>query len=163
MSPMAYVPVKVSDYAAEGRSLFKGDRLAEAALADLRDHGHVVLDFTGVSYVEFSAALVLSLAVREAYPDIHHGSRDACVRMGTPAPDPALFFAGTVGQPISEPTDRAWDQASKWFETHLVAGTPCHRCSGRGKVVAEHVNHGCGFEDTIYKRCDVCNGVGILA
>lgn len=160
MSPMAYVPIRVSDFAAEGRSLFKGEQLREAALADLHDHGSASLDFTGIRHAEVSAVLVLFLAVREAYPDIHHGSRDS--RLGTMAPDPALFL-GSAGPEIQEVLDGAWDRTMEWFGTHLAAGTPCGRCGGKGKVVAEHVNHGCGFEDTIYGSCPVCGGVGILA
>lgn len=160
MSPMAYVPVRVSQFAAEGRSLFKGHLLAEAALSDLHDSGSAVLDFTGIRHAEVSAALVLFMAVKEAYPGINHGSRDAGI--GTTAPDPALFLS-SAERGVQDVLDDAWDRTLAWFDSHLVAGTPCDRCFGKGKVIADRVNHGCGFEDTSYGKCPVCGGVGILA
>lgn len=151
MSPMAYRHLRVAEY--RGSIALKA-----AVLEDLRSCGRVGLDFSGAAYLDYAALLDAFLAVREAFPGIHHGTRDQ--GLTEPAPDPAVFFSN-LPRDWQPAADDAWDKAARWFETHTAAGTACSRCGGTGRVIAERINHGCGFEDTIHGTCGRCGGVGI--
>jgi len=154
MSPMAYVPIRVDHHRSK-------ETLIPAMLGDLEQSEQAALDFQHVRYIDYAMFLEAFLAVREAYPDIHHGARDQFA--GQMAPMPAVFFGGLTGKELAEHLDDAWDRAARWFEGHLTAGGVCPRCGGRGRVPNGTENHGCGFETKHYRPCDQCGGVGIRA